>query len=148
MKLLLQAMPDLAFFGEKDYQQLLVIRRVVRDLNIPVHILSAPLVRDEDGLALSSRNAYLTPEQRKQAMMLPKTLLEAAERMTKGENVDLVVKDARTKLIGAGFKCDYLDLRDAGTLAPAHDLTLPARLLVAARIGSVRLIDNVAVGSG
>jgi pantoate--beta-alanine ligase len=144
-KLLLQAMPDCTFFGEKDYQQLLIIRRVVRDLNIPVHVMAVPLVRDADQLALSSRNAYLTPEQRKQAASLPKILAVAVAKLSEGQGIDTALKDGREKLAGAGFKLDYLELRDAGTLAPAHNLTLPARLLAAVRIGPVRLIDNMAV---
>jgi pantoate--beta-alanine ligase len=146
VKLLMQAMPDYAFFGEKDYQQLLIIRRVVRDFNIPVHIIAAPLVRDGDQLALSSRNAYLTPEQRKQAALLPAILNETAARIGKGESIDVALKEGRDKLTASGFKCDYLELRDAGTLAPAHDIALPARLLAAVRLGSVRLIDNMPVG--
>ena len=144
-KLLLQALPDCAFFGEKDYQQLLIVRRVARDLNIPVYIAAVPLVRDTDGLALSSRNAYLTPEQRKQAASLPKTLAETAAQLSQGRKIDDALKEGREKLAAAGFKLDYLELRDAGTLAPAHDLTLPARLLAAVRVGPVRLIDNMAV---
>jgi len=145
-KLLLQAMPDCAFFGEKDYQQLLIVRRMVRDLNIPAQIVAVPLVRDGDQLALSSRNAYLSPEQRNQAALFPKTLAETATGLAAGENIEAVLKQGRETLTTAGFKLDYLELRDAGTLAPAHDLTLPARLLAAVRIGPVRLIDNMPVG--
>jgi len=145
VKLLLQTMPDCAFFGEKDYQQLLIIRRIVRDLNIPTHVVTGPIVRDTDGLALSSRNAYLTPEQRKQAAALPKTLTETAVRLAEGQPIDAVLKENRVKLSEAGFKLDYLELRDAGTLAPTHDLALPARLLAAVRVGPVRLIDNLAI---
>lgn len=144
-KLLLQAMPDHAFFGEKDYQQLLIVRRMVRDLNIPVHICAVPLVRDADGLALSSRNAYLSPEQRKQALMLPKILGETVKKLSAGEDIDATLGKAREELKNAGFKLDYLELRDAGTLSPAHNVTLPARLLAAVRVGPVRLIDNMAV---
>jgi len=144
-KLLLQAMPDVALFGEKDYQQLLVIRRVARDLNIAVHIASVPIVRDADGLALSSRNAYLTAEQRQLAASFPKILNECVTNLLRDKAIDLVLKEGREKLTGAGFKCDYLELRDAGTLAPAHDLVLPARLLSAVRVGPVRLIDNMVV---
>jgi pantoate--beta-alanine ligase len=145
-KLLLQVMPDVAFFGEKDYQQLLIVRRLVRDLNIPVHISAVPLVRDTDGLALSSRNAYFSPEQRKQAANFPKILNETVTALAQGQPIAVALKTGREKLTQAGFKVDYLELRDAGTLAPAHDLTLPARLLAAVRIGPVRLIDNVGVG--
>ncbi len=144
-KLLLQAMPDIALFGEKDYQQLLIIRRIVRDLNIPSHIIAAPIVRDDDQLALSSRNAYLSLEQHKQAAALPKILVETADQLTAGGSIEMALKEGREKLAAAGFKLDYLELRDAGTLAPAHNLTLPARLLAAVRIGPVRLIDNMAV---
>lgn len=146
-KLLLQAMPDVAFFGEKDYQQLLIVRRLVRDLNIPVQIAAVPLVRDTDGLALSSRNAYLSIEQRKQAANFPKILNETVAALAQGQPITAALKTGREKLTQAGFKLDYLELRDAGTLAPAHDLTLPVRLLAAVRIGPVRLIDNVAVTS-
>jgi len=146
-KLLLQALPDSAFFGEKDYQQLLIVRRLVRDLNIPVHISAVPIVRDTDGLALSSRNAYLTTEQRKQAALFPQILGETASGIAEGDNIEAVLKQGRETLNAAGFKLDYLELRDAGTLSPAHDLTLPARLLAAVRIGPVRLIDNMLVSS-
>ena len=145
-KLLLQVMPDVAFFGEKDYQQLLIVRRLVRDLNIPVQIAAAPIVRDADGLALSSRNAYLSPEQRKQAANFPKILNETVAALAQGQPIAATLKTGREKLTQAGFKLDYLELRDAGTLAPAHDLTLPARLLAAIRVGPVRLIDNMGVG--
>jgi len=144
-KLLLQAMPDCAFFGEKDYQQLLIVRRMVRDLNIPVHLGAVPTVRDTDGLALSSRNAYLPPEQRKQAASFPAILKECVNLFAEGRDIGKVLAEGHERLTGAGFKCDYLELRDAGTLAPAHDLTLPGRLLGAIRIGSVRLIDNMPV---
>jgi pantoate--beta-alanine ligase len=144
-KLLLQAMPDNVFFGEKDYQQLLIVRRTVRDLNIPVQIMAVPTVRDADGLALSSRNAYLAPEQRRQAVALPKILTETVATLIENKTIDKTLKEGRGKLIAAGFKLDYLELRDAGTLAPAHDLTLPARLLAAVRLGPVRLIDNMSV---
>jgi pantoate--beta-alanine ligase len=146
-KLLLQVMPDVAFFGEKDYQQLLIVRRLVHDLNIPVQIAAVPLVRDADGLALSSRNAYLSTDQRQQAAMLPQILKETVAALTQGQSIEAAMKAGREKLTAAGFKLDYLDLRDAGTLAPAHDLTLPARLLAAVRIGPVRLIDNMGIGS-
>jgi pantoate--beta-alanine ligase len=144
-KLLLQAMPDIALFGEKDYQQLLIVRRIVRDLNIPVHIGAVPLIRDIDGLALSSRNAYLSPEQRRQAAALPTILKQCVVQLSAGGKIPSVLAEGHDKLTESGFKCDYLELRDAGTLAPAHDLTLPARLLAAVRIGTVRLIDNMPV---
>jgi len=144
-KLLLQAMPDCVFLGEKDYQQLLIVRRIVRDLNIPVHVSAVPIVRDVDGLALSSRNAYLSAEQRLQAAQFPKALAQTVVALGSGQPIDTALKEGREKLMAVGFQCDYLELRDSGTLAPAHDLTLPARLLAAVRIGSVRLLDNLAV---
>jgi pantoate--beta-alanine ligase len=144
-KLLMQAMPDIAFFGEKDYQQLLVIRRVTRDLNIPAHIVGVPTVRDADGLALSSRNAYLSPDERKRAVALPQTLEAMVTPLRTGVKVDEVLKEGRTRLTSAGFEVDYLELADAATLTPVRALQKPARLLVAARIGKTRLIDNVAV---
>lgn len=147
-KLLLQALPDYAFFGEKDYQQLLIVKRLVRDLDIPVRIRGVPIVRDADNLAFSSRNAYLSIEQRRQAAAFPKILAETVAALAAGKPIDGAVKEGREKLLLAGFKLDYLELRDAGTLAPAHDLTLPARLLAVVRIGSVRLLDNMAVRSG
>jgi pantoate--beta-alanine ligase len=141
-KLLLQTIPDIALFGEKDYQQLLVIRRIARDLDIPVHIGAVPTVRDTDGLALSSRNAYLTPEQRKQAALFPQILSATTAQISAGKPIDDLLKTAREQLTNAGFKLDYLELRDARTFAPVHELVMPARLLSAIRIGPVRLIDN------
>jgi pantoate--beta-alanine ligase len=146
VKLLLQMMPDAALFGEKDYQQLLVIRTVARDLNIPIHILGVPTVRDADGLAFSSRNVLLSADERTRVAALPQVLHEAADAIRAGVDVDAVLKEGRSRLIAAGFTVDYLELADAATLAPVHMISAPARLLVAARIGTVRLIDNVGVG--
>ncbi len=145
VKLLLQAMPDVAFFGEKDYQQLLIIRRVARDLDIPVHIVGIPIVRDEDGLACSSRNIYLSPDERMRALALPRSLAEAAQKIFEGQDIEAVLKDGLKHLAAAGFTVDYLELADAQTLAPVRELKAPARLLAAARIGATRLIDNRAV---
>ncbi len=145
-KLLLQAMPDVAVFGEKDYQQLLIIRRMVRDLDIPVEILSGATVREADGLALSSRNAYLTPEERNIAPLLHKIMLEMADALMRGDDAADVVAAARQKLEKAGFAIDYLELRDGGTLAPVTGkITGVARIFAAVRLGKTRLIDNIAI---
>ncbi|TFI59997.1 pantoate--beta-alanine ligase [Sphingomonas parva] len=146
-KLLNQVQPDIALFGEKDYQQLAVIRRMVIDLDVPVEIVGVPTQRDADGLALSSRNAYLTEEERRAARALPRALGEAAGAIKAGGDVASALAAARDKLARAGFDpIDYVELRDAETLAPLDDVRRPARLLAAARIGRTRLIDNLAVG--
>jgi pantoate--beta-alanine ligase len=147
-KLLLQCAPDVAVFGEKDYQQLQVIRRLVRDLDIPVEILGAPTARAQDGLALSSRNAYLTPQERAVAPTLHAALVEAAEALRGGAAVADVEAAARSRLAGAGFKrIDYVEARgpdDLSRLGPGP-IEGPARLLAAAVLGKARLIDNIAV---
>lgn len=148
-KLLIQSMPDVAIFGEKDYQQLLVIRRMARDLDLPIKILGAPILREKDGLALSSRNVYLSPEERKASTTLYKVLSESAAAIKKGEAIDPVLAQGRAKIEAAGFKLDYLEARNADTLAkPDGARNEPLRLLVAARIGGTRLIDNVGVKRG
>ena len=145
-KLFNQTRPDAAFFGEKDYQQLAVIRRMARDLDFTHAIVGVPTVRDPDGLALSSRNAYLTDEQRAQAVALPETMQEAARAIAAGGAVAAILADARERMLAAGFhKIDYLELRDAETLAPVDDLARPTRLFAAAHIGHTRLIDNIPV---
>ncbi|TNE56879.1 MAG: pantoate--beta-alanine ligase [Alphaproteobacteria bacterium] len=145
-KLLLQCLPDIAVFGEKDYQQLLVIKRMVRDLNIPVDILSGPTLRDPDGLATSSRNAYLSEAERKIAPTLHATLQETAEIIRSGAPVDRTLEEAIQRLSAAGFDpIDYLELRSGDDLTPLTTYQGPARLLVAARLGDTRLIDNIAV---
>ncbi len=146
-KLLNQAQADLAFFGEKDYQQLLVIRRLARDLDIGTRIVGLPTVRDIDGLALSSRNAYLGPEERKIAPALYRTLKDLAAALEAGQGPAAdVVERARQTLLKEGFSgVDYLDLRDAETLARLDKIDRPARLLAAVRLGKTRLIDNVPV---
>lgn len=145
-KLLLQALPDAAFFGEKDYQQLLVIRRMVGDLNIPVNICSGPTVREADGLALSSRNVYLTTEERLIAPALYAVLTTIAGNVADGAAVNEQTALGRRRLIETGFAAvDYLEVRDAVTLAAAEVPARPARVLAAARLGRTRLIDNVAV---
>jgi pantoate--beta-alanine ligase len=145
-KLLLQAGADVAIFGEKDFQQLHVIKRLVQDLNIPTDIIGAPIVRDADGLAMSSRNAYLTVDERVVALALPRTLAWAADALVAGMNGTQMGQAAKEKLLDAGFQSvDYVELRAEADLAPLDRLTAPARILAAARIGSTRLIDNFAV---
>lgn len=144
-KLLLAAGPDLAVFGEKDWQQLTVIRRLVADLALPVAVVGAPIVRDADGLALSSRNAYLDADERRRALALPRALVAARDAILVGQPVADALAAAAAALTAAGFDApDYVALVDAG-LAPVTALTGPARLLAAARIGRTRLIDNLAV---
>jgi pantoate--beta-alanine ligase len=141
-----QVGPDVAVFGEKDYQQLLVIRQMVEQLGLPVTIVGVPTQRDADGLALSSRNAYLSDDERKAARALPRALGEAAQALAGGAAVAETLERARAKLASAGFDpVDYVELRDAETLVPLAALDRPARLLAAARIGGTRLIDNLAV---
>ena len=145
-KLFNQVQPDIALFGEKDYQQLAVIRRLTADLDLPVRIVGVPTQRDPDGLALSSRNAYLSPEERLAARALPRALVEAAQALRDGGSVAEALTRARDDLAAAGFETiDYVELCDAESLQPLGDLARPARLLAAARIGRTRLIDNVEV---
>ena len=145
-KLLLQVLPDIALFGEKDYQQLMVIRRLVADLNIPVDVIGVPTVRESDGLAMSSRNAYLTPEERAKAPALYKTLTTAAAAIAAGGDIAQATMEARAGLLAAGFgSIDYVEARHGETLAPLTARTTPARLLAAAHLGRTRLIDNVAI---
>ena len=145
-KLLNQAQADVAAFGEKDYQQLLVIRRLARDLDIPTEILSAPTLREPDGLAMSSRNVYLSPKERAVAPVLYRELETASCRIRDGGSIGPVMDEARDAVAAAGFSIDYLEARHAETLARiARPNDGPIRLLVAARIGATRLIDNIAV---
>ena len=145
-KLLLQALPDEAFFGEKDYQQLQVIKKLIRDLDIPVIATGVPTVREADGLALSSRNAYLTPAERATAPVLHGTLAKVAEQVGRGEDPRVQEAWARGQLERAGFwQVDYVTVRDAVTLDEVPDASRPARVLAAAWLGKARLIDNVAV---
>lgn len=146
LKLFNQVRPDIALFGEKDYQQLAVIRRMVRDLDLTVEIVGVPTLRDADCLALSSRNAYLSQEERIEARMLPRVLGEAAQAIREGADVAVALDAARARLSSAGFnQIDYIALCDAETLQPVRSLSRPARLLAAARIGTTRLIDNIPV---
>lgn len=141
-----QVRPDIALFGEKDFQQLAVIRQTVRDLGLAIEIIAVPTQRDADGLALSSRNAYLTDEERQAARALPRALGEAAAAIQSGGDVARALAAATERLTKAGFDLiDYVALCDAETLAPMASLDRPARLLAAARIGRTRLIDNLAV---
>jgi pantoate--beta-alanine ligase len=146
LKLLNQVQPDVALFGEKDFQQLAVIRRLVRDVDLPLEIVGVPTQRDADGLALSSRNAYLTDDERRAARALPRALGEAAGIIQGGGDIAAALAGAREKLARAGFDpIDYVELRDAETLEPVAALGRPARLLAAAKLGRTRLIDNLAV---
>ena len=147
-KLLIQCAPDVAVFGEKDFQQLAVIRRLVTDLDLDVAIVGGPIVRAEDGLALSSRNAYLTAEQRQAAPALNRALIAAATAMAAGQAVETAERMATAALMDAGFDTvDYVETRDLASLARLGPgpLAGPARLLAVARLGRTRLLDNVPV---
>jgi pantoate--beta-alanine ligase len=142
-KLLVQCLPDVAVFGEKDYQQLMVIKQLARDLDIPVEIRGGATMREDDGLAMSSRNAYLRPDERALASRLPETLREAVRRLEAGDDPAIVAADARARLDAAGFSAvQYVEVRDAATLAPITRLDAPARVLAAVMLGATRLIDN------
>ena len=144
-KLLLQAMADKAFFGEKDYQQLRCVTRMARDLDIPCEIVGCPTVREADGLAMSSRNVYLTPAERGVAPALYRTITALAAAARAGRNIAAETEAGKSALLAAGFAgVDYLAVVDAATLAPLAALDRPGRVLAAARLGAVRLIDNVA----
>ena len=147
-KLFNQVRPDLAYFGEKDFQQLAVIRRLVADLDMPIEIVGVPTQRDDDGLALSSRNIYLDDEQRARAVALPRALGIAARSIQRGDVVEDALTEARATLIAAGFEIDYVALADAETLAADAAPDRPRRLLAAARMGTTRLIDNVPIEQG
>jgi len=145
-KLLLQCLPDAAYFGEKDYQQLCVVRRLARDLDIPVEIVGVPTVRAPDGLALSSRNVYLSADERRAAPLLYRVLCDTARGI--GEDPRAAnghLERGVAVLREAGISVDYFELRDAGDLSPVTNLARPGRLLAAVRLGRTRLIDNVPV---
>jgi len=146
-KLFLQTRPDAAVFGEKDFQQLLVIRRMTRDLDLPIDVIGAPILREPDGLAMSSRNASLSDEDRSRAPDLNRVLQEAAEELSTGENINDVTDTARKALEVAGFVVDYLEVRHGETLASLDTIKgkTSARVLAAAILGKTRLIDNVVV---
>ena len=145
-KLLLSVMPDMALFGEKDFQQLAVIRRMAADLNIPVEIVGVPTVRDADGLALSSRNALLSADERQRAVALPTALKTAQEAIRDGSDIAGVLQEAKQSLVDAGFlRIDYVALVDAATLEPIDAPQGEMRLIAAAVVGSTRLIDNLPI---
>lgn len=145
-KLFLQASPDFAIFGQKDYQQLRVVTQMARDLDLPLKVVGMPTVREKDGLALSSRNAYLSELERGHAPVLYRTLRSCADRIKAGEPIEMVLEEGRLDITRAEFALDYLEARHALTLAPIASLNDgPIRLLVAAKIGKTRLIDNLGV---
>jgi pantoate--beta-alanine ligase len=145
-KLFTQASPDFALFGQKDYQQLRVVTQMAKDLDLPVKIVGLPTVREKDGLALSSRNVYLSVPERAVAPTLYRVLKACAVRIKKGEPVEMVLEEGAAEITRAGFTLDYLDARHALTLAPVASLKDgPIRLLAAAKIGKTRLIDNLGV---
>jgi pantoate--beta-alanine ligase len=145
-KLLIRCAPDVAIFGEKDFQQLKVVSRLVSDLDLPVTIAAAPIVRETDGLAMSSRNAYLAADERAAAPTLHRVLLACADRIARGEPIVTAVAEGGIEIERAGFRLDYLEARHAETLERVESTRDgPLRLLVAARIGRTRLIDNVPV---
>jgi len=145
-KLFTQAAPDFALFGEKDYQQLRVVTQVAKDLDLAVQVIGVPTVRETDGLALSSRNAYLSKPERAVSPTLQRVLKASAARIKNGEPIEMVLEESRAEIGRAGFALDYLEARHALTLAPiAARKDGPIRLLVAAKIGKTRLIDNLGV---
>jgi pantoate--beta-alanine ligase len=146
VKLLNLVQPDVAIFGEKDFQQLMVIRRAVEDLCMPVKVIGAPTVRAEDGLALSSRNRYLSPEERERAPQLYKALDRARRRLEAGESdLEAIEQEGLDALGAAGFRPDYFEVRDAATLARPRGIELDLVILAAARLSRARLIDNLRV---
>lgn len=145
-KLLIQCEPDFALFGEKDFQQLKVVTQLARDLDLKTRIIGVPIVREADGLALSSRNRYLSSSERNVAPTLHNVLKECAKKIASGQPIEAVLDAGRSTISASGFALDYLEARHAQTLAPvASPKAGPIRLLVAARLGTTRLIDNVAV---
>jgi pantoate--beta-alanine ligase len=145
-KLLLQVSPDFATFGEKDYQQLKVVTAMARDLDIPTKILGLRTLREKDGLAMSSRNAYLSADERAVAPTLYRVLKECAARLKAGQSIAAILAESEAQIESVGFAVDYLEARHAETLAPIKSVADgPARLLVAARLGRTRLIDNIGV---
>ncbi len=145
-KLLIQCAPDIAIFGEKDYQQLKVLTHLARDLDLKTRIFGAPIVREPDGLALSSRNIYLSAREREAAPVLYRVLKTCAQAIAAGQPIAVVLDEGRDEITRAGFALDYLEARRAATLSPvASRKDGPLRLLIAARIGKTRLIDNIAV---
>jgi pantoate--beta-alanine ligase len=145
-KLLIQALPDTAYFGEKDYQQLTVVRRLARDLDIPVHITGVPTVREPDGLALSSRNVYLSAEERRIAPNLARVLRSIAAVLAQDPNaVAQEIAHGSAALQQAGFAVEYLEIREAESLAVTSEVTASSRVFAAVRLGTTRLIDNMPI---
>ena len=145
-KLFTQVRPDVAVFGEKDFQQLRVVTRMASDLDLNVKVIGSRTVRERDGLAMSSRNVFLSPEQRRAAPMLYRAMKQSAARLRAGDDVGTAIAAGAELIVGAGFTLDYFEARHADTLAPATSVEdEPLRILVAAKIGNTRLIDNVAV---
>jgi pantoate--beta-alanine ligase len=145
-KLLTQCQPDFAVFGQKDYQQLKVVTQMARDLDLATRIIGAPTLRERDGLAMSSRNVYLSPAERRVAPALHRVLKDCAKRIAAGQPVAVALARGRKAIVRAGFRLDYLQARNAQTLQPVRSAKAgPVRLLVAARLGTTRLIDNVSV---
>lgn len=137
--------PTVAIFGEKDYQQLLVIKKMVQDLNLPIEIIGAPIVREVNGLAMSSRNQYLSQKQKEQASLIYQSLQSAAQAIHAGGPIETILTHEKQKLNTAGFKLDYYELRDTLELKPLTSYIKPARLFVAAYLGKTRLIDNLSL---
>ena len=145
-KLFTQCRPDVAIFGEKDFQQLRVVARMAADLDLGVKVIGSKTVRERDGLAMSSRNVYLSPEQRRVAPVLFQAMKETARRLRAGDDVKIAQADAVEAIAAVGFAVDYFETRHAETLAPVASIKDgPLRILVAAKIGTTRLIDNIAV---
>ncbi len=145
-KLFTQCRPDVAIFGEKDFQQLRVVARMAADLDLGVKVIGSKTVRERDGLAMSSRNVYLTPSERRAAPELYRAMKESAARLRAGEDIETAMEGGAAAIAAAGFVLDYFEARDAETLAPIASMKDgPARILVAAKIGNTRLIDNIAV---
>jgi pantoate--beta-alanine ligase len=145
-KLFTQCRPDVALFGEKDFQQLRVVAQMARDLDLGVRVIGAPTVRERDGLAMSSRNVYLTPAERRAAPALYRAMKETAKQLRAGKDVAAAMAGGAELITAAGFAVDYFEARHAQTLAPIESVKDgPIRLLVAAKIGNTRLIDNVGV---
>lgn len=145
-KLFTQVRPDFAVFGEKDFQQLRVVTRMAADLDLGVRVVGSKTVRERDGLAMSSRNVYLSPEERSAAPALYRAMKETSKRLRAGDGIEAAMAGGAELIAGAGFALDYFEVRHAETLAPiASTDDGPMRILVAARIGKTRLIDNIGV---
>jgi pantoate--beta-alanine ligase len=145
-KLFTQCRPDIAIFGEKDYQQLQVVKRMTCDLDLAIDVIGSPTIRETDGLAMSSRNRFLSPQDRATAAVIPDTLVAIAKAIRSGATLTTALSQGRQRITAAGFELDYLEARHADTLEQVDSIaSAPVRLLVAARIGSTRLIDNMMI---